>query len=108
MSTPDMGKAPRSGQARGLWDTASTACILVELSADIKSRLLSGELVTAADYPAHQRPHFHAAMSELRDAMGLRHRWRTKTESAVGDWKLRQRCYYLPREYITRPGGDHE
>lgn len=107
MTTPKKRKAANAGE-RAAFQTTSSVCILSDLLADIKARLLAGELVAAADYPSQQRPHYHAAISELRDVMGIHQRWRTKTESAVGDWRLRQRCYYLTREYVTRPGDRHE
>jgi hypothetical protein len=80
-------------------------CILADLIDSINDRVSIGETVTASDYPADQRPHYHAAIALLRDKIPLRVRWRTKTESALGDWKLRQRCYALPTELVTHPKG---
>ncbi len=86
-------------------DAASSPCILSDLAETIKARLQAGEIVQAADYPASERAHYHAAIATLRDSLPLRARWRTKTESALGDWKLRQRCYALPSEFVTHPKG---
>ena len=80
-------------------------CILAELSEIIKTSLFAGELVHASDFPISERAHYHAAMAELKDSLPIRTRWRTKTESALGDWKLRQRCYALPAELVTHPKG---
>lgn len=86
-------------------DTASSPCILSDLTETIKTRLQAGEMVHAADFPAKERAHYHAAIAMLRDALPLRVRWKTKTESALGDWKLRQRCYVLPSELVAHPKG---
>lgn len=85
--------------------TTHNTCILNQILEILNSRLMAGELVHASDFPLIERPHYHAAIAVLRDKIPLRVRWRTKTESGLGDWKLRQRCYALPTELVTHPKG---
>lgn len=78
--------------------------ILHELTASIKSRLQSGEEVTAADYQGDTRALYHAALAQLRDQLPIKAKWRTKTSSALGDWRLRFKVYHLTAEAVTLPG----
>lgn len=73
----------------------SNNAIVAELIESIKARIRAGECVTAADYSEVERLSYHAAIAAVQDQIPLQVSWKTKTESAVGDWRLRQKCYKL-------------
>lgn len=77
--------------------------ILHDLTASIKARLQAGEAVTASDYKDETRALYHAAMARLRDQLPIKSKWRTKTASVLGDWRIRFRVYYLPAESLALP-----
>lgn len=80
----------------------SSGVIVAELIESIKARIRDGECVSAGDYGEGERLAYHAAIAAVQDQIPLRITWRTKTESAVGDWRLRQKCYKL-RESKSQP-----
>lgn len=107
MSQKSKERAPANESALSETTNQPTddSSIFAQMLDDLKRRMLNGERVQACDYPLDLRPYFHAVIAPLRDQLPVRKYWRTKTESALGDWHLRPLCYGLPAELVTKPKG---
>lgn len=101
MKAPDLPEEKPS--ARDKADYTGAADFLAD---SIKSRLQSGDVVAATDFPECDRPLFWSAIVQVRDELpSVKPAWRTVSEQHVDGRRVRQKMFRIcPRQQVGQHG----
>lgn len=104
MTAPRRAKTPQGRQAKGVFNTTSSATILTDMLESIKPVLLAGKSIRLIDFPPEQRPYVVGAIAVLRDELPIRTGWQTIRESHLSQTRLRALRYSIPGEFLREVG----
>ena len=95
MSDPN-NETPAALTRPGAQENRNDTDIIASLVDSLKTRIMAGEVVTAADYPEDIRPLFWSAVAIIRDDMPcVRSFWRTISEQHVDGLRTRQKMFRI-------------